>query len=500
MMERILLVDVDNERSSSEDRSPLLSDWSHHPIGLASLAANAASAVPGVAFRIFHTATSLDPMGDLERRLQAFQPDVVGFRALSIGKESLARMARLVREVCPGVPILAGGAYPSVAWRHLLASRLVDLVAIGEGETTFREFLEAMADTGRVPKGISGTAVRRDGQPVLNAPRAPIADLDTLEFPDYDLIDLSAYQGIANHAFQDASRSAFICASRGCIYHCFYCHQLFGKRIRRRSPEHVVAEMREHLARRGIRDFVFVDDVFNVPMKAAKQVLAAIARELPGIRIYFPNGLRADQIDEEMVDLFEAAGTVQMALAVETVNPRLQRLMGKHLNLSRARKALDLVSRRFVSCAFFMVGFPTETYEEAMETVRFAESLEHLVQPVLSVVRLYAGTALCDFLDPNPEQLEAISRQEHAVFQTRLFEDPVFYGDAFSRDKVPMTTREIQALRFTWARKVLGNKARMRNAHAVLQRYFDRDQLEAFYRNFYDDPHFSLARHEAALG
>ena len=494
---RILLIDIDNDAPAGAD-SQLYARWSHHPLGLLSLAA-AVRAVPGVEVRVLHTATTGDPAAAITAAVQAAAPQLVGLRALSIARDNFQRLARLLRTLAPGAQLLGGGPYPSASYAELLAGGVVDLVVIGEGEATFVELVRRRQRDGGLPGDLPGTAVR-DGATVRRNPeREPVADLDALPFPAYDLLDLAAYAGISNHAFQDASRCAFICASRGCPYRCCYCHQMFGKRVRHRSAENIVAEMRAH-AGRGISSFVFVDDCFNVPPAAAKTTLRLIARELPGVRLNFPNGLRADMLDGEMLDLLERAGTAHLALAVETASPRLQRLIGKNLDLAAARAAIDAASRRFIVCTFYMIGFPTETRAEAEQTIAFAASLEHVAQPVLSIVRVYPGTPLAALLEPDAEQQQRLAEQENAMLQPKLGAPMAFYGDYFPAERVPLRGLAIQELRWDWMRRVMMNPARIKSGHEVLGRHLPAEQVLRFYSNMFDIPGFADTNLRQLLG
>ena len=253
----------------------------------------------------------------------------------------------------------------------------------------------------------------------------------------------------------------------------------------------VVEEMRRHVQERGINKFVFLDDVFNVPKENAREILRHIIKELPGVQINFPNGLRADCLDEEMLQLLEDAGTVQLAVAVETASPRLQKIVGKNLNISSAKKWIQLASEKFIVCTFFMIGFPTETLEEALETINLARDLKHVSQPVLSIVRLYPGTALYAMLAPDEEQARLLARQEGHMLQPRLLSPPEFYGDIFPEDKVPLRGKDIQKLRWKWMREVLMNKERIRNSHVILQKFFNRNQILEFYKSLYDNSRFN---------
>jgi radical SAM superfamily enzyme YgiQ (UPF0313 family) len=301
MINKVLLIDIDNDKTRIPD-SQLRSRWSHHPIGLMYLASSLHKQYPDIEVSIFHTITSSDPYERINHLIKENPPDLVGLRALSIAQKEFKQISGIIRKNRPDIPIAAGGPYPSSSYDDILKLSLADLVVIGEGELTFTDLIQRLLSDGTMPDDLPGTAVLKNHQVKLNAPRPPIDDIDLLPFPDYNLINLKAYEGISNHAFQNSAESAIICGSRGCPYRCFYCHQLFGKKVRRRSAENIIAEMEEHYYKRNIRNFLFVDDIFNVPAKEAKKILRDIHHKLPDIHLNFPNGLRADQIDDEMID------------------------------------------------------------------------------------------------------------------------------------------------------------------------------------------------------
>ena len=498
MLHRALLVDVEFDKGAGE-KGQLQTRWTHHPLGLMSLAANARKRFPDVQFRVLHSVTCESLEESLARELRDFRPDLVGLRSLSLFQKQFAAAARVVRETSPEVPLIGGGPYPSASHKYVLEQDLVDQIVFEEGEPTFNELLACLADQGRLPDALPGTIVRSGGDIRVNPSRPLVANLDELELPDYGLIELSDYDGFSNHAFQSASSCAFVETSRGCPYRCYYCHVANVPTVRRRSAEHVLREMEAHYNVRGIRDFVFVDDIFNVPLPIAKEILRRVAARLPGVRLNFPNGLRADQMDDEFLDLLEACGTVHLALAIETATPRLQKLCGKFMRLDKAQAMVHKASRRFVTCTFFMIGFPTETREEAWATIRYAQELDHVVQPVLSIVRVYPGTPVFAVLDASEEQARRLEQQTAMALQPRLYGDPSFYGDIFSDEQVPLKSADIQELRFEWMRQVIGNPARVRNSHAVVERHFGRGQMLEFYRNLFDNRDFDEAKLERML-
>ncbi|MBO34392.1 MAG: hypothetical protein CMM74_15690, partial [Rhodospirillaceae bacterium] len=429
MIKRILLCDVEQDKSTPEVTNKQMTN---HPIGLLYLASVVNQKYPDIEFRIFHTTTFENAERDIQLMIEDFRPELVGLRALSLFQNEYESLAAVIRNKAPDVYIIGGGPFPSASFTRILENNSVDMVVLGEGDETFLDLVSRLREHDELPIDVNGTVLMVNGEVKINNRRPLIQNLDALPFPNYDLINLDDYVDIPNHSLKLTTKCGYICSSRGCPYRCFYCHTGFGKGIRRRSKENVVDEMRNLSETKGIKEFIFLDDLFNVPRKDGKELLEHIAKSLPDVQLNFPNGLRADQMDSEFIDLLEECNTVHMALAIETATPRLQKICGKRLKIDKAYEIIQEASKRFIVVSFFMIGFPTETVEEAMETVRLASSLEHVTQPVLNVVRVYPETALFDFLDPTPEEARLIEQQTAAPTVGKLNEDPDFYGDFFS--------------------------------------------------------------------
>ncbi|MBF0193826.1 MAG: B12-binding domain-containing radical SAM protein [Magnetococcales bacterium] len=483
-----------------EGHGQLQGRWTHHPLALMYLASAARERFVDIEFRILHTATCDDFPTEVTAVLDTFQPDVVGLRSLSIFQEQFKQTANLIRERLADVTLIGGGPYSSGSYKQILENKLVDIVVINEGEETFTNLIAELKQETPSITNLAGIAILdAEGKCLKNPDAMPITDLDSLPFPAYDLINPKDYEGLSNQSFQSASKSAFIYSTRGCPYRCFYCSAALTKKVRKRSPENVVLEMEKHYYERGVRDFVFVDDIFNVPISASKKTLSLIAHRLPDVKLNFSNGLRADQIDEEFLDLLQEVGACHISLAVETAVPRLQKMIGKFLNLDKTHDVIQEATQRFVVCCYFMVGFPTETFDEALSTVRYAQAFPSLAHPVLSIVRIYQGTPLFDFLEPTEEQLAKLDKQASSALQPSLWGEIPFYGDLFPDDKVPLSGKMMNEIRVDWSRNVILNEERIHNSHKILEKHYDKEQRLSFYRNFFDQPHYSNEQLELFL-
>lgn len=494
MIKRVLLIDV--ESLQRDDQYTVRQGFSQYPLGLMYLSSAVKSKFPNVEFKIFHTFTSSNPVGDLIEILHKYNPDLIGLRSLSVYKKDFEIIAKLVRENLPGKSIIAGGPYPTISYREILKKDLADLVCLGEGEETFQEIFSRFQTSDELPQDVAGTVLQIHNKIVINKVRPLITDIDSIPFPDYSLIDFEQYKNSTNQTFIK-SKYASIFSSRGCSFQCFYCHKLFGKSIRRRSPENIVDEMKYLYDERGIRDFIFLDDVFNVPLNVAKKVLSLISKSFDNIHIYFPNGLRADYLDNEFVSLLEECGCVQVTLAIESASPRLQEYIGKRLDLELAYENIDMISRKFITSVMYIVGFPTETMSEVEETISFAEKLKYVTQPVLNVLHIYEDSPLLKILSPSAEQmklldLQAQTHHSERIIKNSCFVKPVFYGDYFAKELVPLNSNDILSIHLKWIHKIVNDPVRIDNCYKVMKRYLSDNEIVLYYQGFLNNPDFSF--------
>lgn len=311
----------------------------------------------------------------LDEPLRRYRPDVVGVSALNCEAASAQRIAKLVKAIDPSIVTVLGGPYPHRRAAELLESTDFDWLFDGMAERTFPEALHRHFAGEPLGTDIPGFSHRTAIGSFVSSTTDAVRDLDELPIPAWDLIDFERYSHQPTMMTTlKGTRYATIFTSRGCPYKCNYCHDLFGKRFIYRSVDRVIAEI-EHLHEKyGVDEFEIIDDIFNLHKPRLKKIMAEVNRRWPGkLSFCFPNGVRADIIDESVLDALAEAGTYAMAVAVETVTPRLQKLIQKNLEVDQVRRVIDWADDRGIMVVgFFMVGFPTETPEEMQATVDFA--------------------------------------------------------------------------------------------------------------------------------
>lgn len=309
----------------------------------------------------------------LRQTITNWKPDFIGISIIITELEQTKTIMGLIRKLKPDVPVIFGGSWPSANPEESIKTFGADFVVVGEGELVFPQLIDAVNK--KLPvDSMNGIASLVNGHVKVNPGRLLTEDeLNALPFPAWELLDHSIYSKMRSMSGVGCRPYMSIVTSRGCPYQCAYCHQTLGKVFRKRSAESVVSEMEELRFKYGFKEFEILDDCFNLDRKRMYAILTGVRDRIKDARLHFPNALRSDVLEPEDMVLFRQAGTASAHFAIETSSPRLQKLINKNLNIEKASRAIDAsVKAGIYSTGYFMIGFPTETYEEAYDTVEFA--------------------------------------------------------------------------------------------------------------------------------
>jgi amino acid adenylation domain-containing protein len=247
--------------------------------------------------------------------------------------------------------------------------------------------------------------------------RSQVTDLDSLPMPDRSLVDYGKYAPYIGDAMV---KNTYISlqATRGCPYNCAYCHKIWPKSHVYRSAENILAEVKLYYDM-GVRRFSFVDDIFNLNIKNSTRFYELLIKNGMDVELFFPNGMRGDILTGDYIDLLIAAGTRSFSMALETASPRLQKLIGKNINIEKLHENLEYACAKYphiILELFTMHGFPTETKEEAMMTLDFIKSLKWLDFPYVNILRIYSHTEMEALALANGVKKSDIIRSEGSAY------------------------------------------------------------------------------------
>ena len=305
----------------------------------------------------------------IERRMQRFQPQLVGITSVTLNHHIANSIGEVVRKCDGNVSIAMGGPHVSFeiegSFQRLPA---LDYIAIGEGEHTMRELVRSL--DGRMDvrdvRGLAG--IDRDtGRAWKNAPRPLEDDLDTLPNPARDLVPLARYLAFDSHAS--------VVTSRGCPYACIFCSApaWTGRSVRYRTPSLCVDEI-EELAGLGFTEITIEDDLFTLYRKHFLAVCGELVRRNTGVR--WNAFSRVDTISPEIVETMARAGCQAICFGVESGSQEILDLVKKKSDLQKVKEAMRMTQAVGISAlASFIIGLPGETEATLRKTVEFADEL-----------------------------------------------------------------------------------------------------------------------------
>ena len=328
-----------------------------------------------------HQVRLLDPDAEncfgekLKAVIKQYNPELIGITAsTSIIKEAL-RIAKISKSVLPLAPTVIGGIHPTISPKETLGNKCVDFIMMGEAEITVVEFVDAL-EKGKDLSKIDGIGYKRKGEMLINKRRELIENLDSIPFPDRDLLkNPSAY--VPPDALKTPVTS--LITTRGCFGACTYCQtkNIFGKRLRFRSVKNIIEEIKYCSEKYGIKEFHFADDNFVVDKKRVLNFCKEVKNLSTKFNFVFFNGLRADNVDEEILRALRSIGVFTIGYGVESGNQEILNRIKKGIKLDTYRKAYKISKKLgFQTWGFFIIGLPGETAKTIRDTIDFAKELD----------------------------------------------------------------------------------------------------------------------------
>jgi anaerobic magnesium-protoporphyrin IX monomethyl ester cyclase len=172
-----------------------------------------------------------------------------------------------------------------------------------------------------------------------------------------------------------------IIAGRGCIYNCSFCKPgedlIFGRGVRRRSVENVIAELTALRDRYRFASFMFHDDCLTEDRDWVAEFSRRYKEE--GFAQPFFCQSRADIIARhpDMVASMADAGLKGYFIGFESGNQRILNLLRKGTTPDLNRRAAAICrEHKLVIWANYMLGIPTETREEVLDTVNMIREID----------------------------------------------------------------------------------------------------------------------------
>ncbi len=315
---------------------------------------------------------------DFKKEVRDYQPDYVGISVLTSEYENTLDISvQAVKEINPDIINIVGGVHATIEYKKVMENPNVDYVVRGEGEYTIQTLIRYLTGAStELPT--QGLVYRKEGKlEVQNQTFVP--DLAKLPWPDYSLVKFEDYlnTGARSGPLRAPEYPAFrLLVTRGCPVGCSFCQVEFisGKQTRTRDPEDIVNELIFLKEKYGIKALIFEDDNISIIRSFFIQLLKLMIEKELNLK-FIIQAFAIFTITDEMLDLMVKAGCQGINIAIETGSQRVMtEIVTKPIQLKGIPEKVKMVQDRglFV-LANFIVGYPSETWNEILETISFAE-------------------------------------------------------------------------------------------------------------------------------
>ncbi len=200
---------------------------------------------------------------------------------------------------------------------------------------------------------------------------SPLIDnLDALPFPARHLLP---FDSVFNSNLVVKSKPATsIIGSRGYSYNCAFCASktMWQRRVRFRSPDNVISEIKEIIERYNVYHFRFQDDTITIN----KDWILKLCEQAGPLNIHWRTNARVDRSQKEILKAMYEAGCKEIGFGIEDISEKVLALNNKKVRVANIYKAIKIAKEVGLKVRlFFMIGLPGQERGMAKNVIRFLE-------------------------------------------------------------------------------------------------------------------------------
>lgn len=334
-------------------------------------------------------------LNDIEQSLQKGKYANISFLGMTATTPMINtthKIASIFKKYLPEIKIIVGGSHASALPEEVLSDNNIDIVVRGEGEYTFKDIVNGIKDNkNNIIKNsmINGISYRdKQGNIIHNKDRPLIENLDELPMPAYHLMPMEKYYPSPGSYKMLPAMSLVV--TRGCMGRCTFCNPITKGKMRSRSPEKIVEEIKYLMENYRIKEVCFFDDLLTGIRENVEKMCSILIEK--NIEISWSCFTRVNHVEEQLFTKMKKAGCHTVLFGVESGNQGILDKMRKGITLEQVKKAVEICKKIGLETrASYIFGAIGDTKETMQETMNFALNLgtDHAI---FTIMTPYPGT------------------------------------------------------------------------------------------------------------
>jgi radical SAM superfamily enzyme YgiQ (UPF0313 family) len=303
-------------------------------------------------------------------------------------------ISRAVKRVRPDISVVWGGWHPSMFARECLLEPSVDITVQGQGEETFAEIVQRLAE-GRSLEGCAGCTVRLPDGTIQQNPARPLAPVDRFRAHNYNLIPMERYFDLKG------KRQLDYISSQGCNFRCAFCSDpfVYGRKWVGLDPTRMAMRLNELWDQYHFTDVNFQDETFFTKRERVRALAEKIIES--GMKITWAATMRADQgvrLPDDVWAKCKQSGLRRLLVGVESGSDEMLKRIRKDIKIEQVFATAEQMVRHGIAGHFpFIVGFPAESESSIQASLDVAKRLRSMSPDFLTPIyyfKPYPGSEL----------------------------------------------------------------------------------------------------------
>jgi radical SAM superfamily enzyme YgiQ (UPF0313 family) len=312
----------------------------------------------------------------ISETIKKIHPDIVCFSPFTPEYLWCTQKAKYIKSHFKNIFTLFGGVHVNSVPEFVIKDKSVDALIVGEADFSIIEFAKNFYSE----KLFSTPSlwIKKGRKLIKNQLLSLPVNLDSLAFPDKKIFYEQIPVPLRDYSY-------VIMGSRGCPFSCAYCSNnvykklYFGqKRLRFRSPENIIEELKLAKTLYPFKIVEFMDDVLTIDESRLLTLLKLYRRH---VKLPFTCFLHPQLVTRKSIEYLKKSGCFWLKIGVQSANEKYRR---NFLNRNESNADLIRVSKL---CHQYKLNFsfdhifnlPGETEDHLIEAVK----LYNLCRPTI---------------------------------------------------------------------------------------------------------------------